>query len=159
MRQLVGRYTEAQAKYKTVTGRESNFDVEQFVTEEMLQVTEKQVIRDFLGLNFLLDKDGKKIKSLDFNNKEQLQNYSNSVILFSQGLVKKYAVKALEEKLGRKATTKEIENVLESNEYYNIGEEKAVNFVINMLGPTLTAAGKTGSGKWTFNKAGKIMQM
>tara|TARA_R110002051_G_scaffold265511_1_gene325372 strand:+ start:2290 stop:10593 length:8304 start_codon:yes stop_codon:yes gene_type:complete len=157
MRQLVGRYTEAQAKYKTVTGRESNFDVEQFVTEEMLQVTEKQVIRDFLGLNFLLDKDGKKIKSLDFNNKEQLQNYSNSVILFSQGLVKKYAVKALEEKLGRKATTKEIENVLESNEYYNIGEEKAVNFVINMLGPTLTAAGKTGSGKWTFNKAGKII--
>ncbi|MBC8303515.1 MAG: hypothetical protein H8E55_48120, partial [Pelagibacterales bacterium] len=116
---LVKRYGLVQDKYKAVTGKAAKITLSEFITKEMDQIVDKQMLRDIMSLNK---------EALNFNNKDQLQSHSNTTILIAQHLKRLY------------------------------GEKRAVEFIVNKLGPALTGASKTASGKYMFNRLGKIIE-
>ena len=116
---LINRYIEGQAKYTISQGKPSTVTVAEYVTGEFVGQTVREDLRKITNL---------KKDSLNFNNADQLQSYSNSIVLLGQHLV----------------------NVL--------GQERALDFMVNMVGPSLTGMGKTGSGKYMFNESGSIVE-
>ena len=115
---FVTTYKEAKENYKA-NKKPSPLSLENYISKEVEGGLQRKELQDMLGLSK---------GSIDFNNSDQLQDYSNSIVSLGQHLVRVY------------------------------GEKKAVTFMVNMMGPALTGASKTGSGKYTFNNDGILVE-
>ena len=115
---FVTTYKEAKENYKA-NKKPSPLGLENYISKEVEGGLQRKELQDMLGLSK---------GSIDFNNPDQLQDYSNSIVSLGQHLVRVY------------------------------GEKKAVTFMVNMMGPALTGASKTGSGKYTFNNEGILVE-
>ena len=118
MKSLVNEYNKITEDYKAAeTKLEVSLDV--YISTEIAGVTERDDIRAMLNL----------LKTaLDFNDFNQLQNYSNSIVTFGQHILRKFKG----------------------------NEQKALSFMVNKIGQALSSGSKTGKSEFIFNNNGQL---
>jgi len=115
---LVKRYEVIKQDFKKA-GVKLKTSVDTYVSTEIEGITAKQDLRTVFGLA---------AKALDFNDYNQLQSYSNSIVALGQHILRKF----------------------------NGNEQKALSFMVNKIGQALTSMGKTGRAEFIFNNKGQL---
>ena len=118
MKTLVNRYNKIKEDYNTADNK-LIVSLDSYVSTEIVGITERDDVRAMLNLTKT---------ALDFNDYNQLQNYSNSIVAFGQHILRKF----------------------------NGNEQKALSFMVNKIGQALSSGSKTGRSEFIFNNKGQL---